>query len=90
MTTCHSPASCPSERSSPVPAYDPRQRTAFAVIAAALWIAISHATGAPIPFSLGGGILTGVIVFIIGYGLRRLIFDRRRLSPVLGQPPQRR
>jgi hypothetical protein len=24
-------------------------------------------------FSLGGGILIGVIVFIIGYGLRRLI-----------------
>jgi hypothetical protein len=48
-----------------------------AVIAAALWIAISYATGGPTLFSLGGGILIGVIVFIIGYGLRRLIFDRR-------------
>jgi hypothetical protein len=49
-----------------------------AVICAALWIAISYATGGPTLFSLGGGILLGVIVFIIGYGLRRLIFDRRR------------
>ena len=48
-----------------------------AVIAAALWIAISYATGGPTLFSLGGGVLIGVIVFIIGYGLRRLIFDRR-------------
>jgi hypothetical protein len=28
-------------------------------------------------FSLGGGILVGLIVFIIGYGVR-LSFDRRR------------
>jgi hypothetical protein len=49
-----------------------------AVVCAALWIAISYATGGPTLFSLGGGILLGVIVFIIGYGLRRLIFDRRR------------
>ena len=48
-----------------------------AVICAALWIAISYATGGSTLFSLGGGILIGVIVFIIGYGLR-LIFDRRR------------
>ena len=61
-----------------------------AVIAAALWIAISYTTGGPTLFSLGGGILIGVIVFIIGYGIRRLISDRRRPSPDLGQPPQRR
>jgi hypothetical protein len=48
-----------------------------AVICAALWITISYATGAPTLFSLGGGILVGVIVFIIGYGLRRQIFDHR-------------
>jgi hypothetical protein len=41
-------------------------------------MAISFATAAPTLFSLGGGILTGVIVFIIGYGLRRPIFDGRR------------
>ena len=50
-----------------------------AVICAALWIAISYATGGPALFSLGGGILIGAIVFIIGYGLRRLITDRRTL-----------
>ena len=49
----------------------------YAVICAALWIAISYAAGGPTLFSLGGGILIGVIVFIIGYGLRRLVFDRR-------------
>jgi hypothetical protein len=49
-----------------------------AVVCAALWVAISYATGGPTPFSLGGGILLGVIVFVIGYGLRQLISDRRR------------
>jgi hypothetical protein len=48
-----------------------------AVICAALWIAISYATGGPTLFSLGGGILLGVIVFIVGYGLRRLILDHQ-------------
>jgi hypothetical protein len=47
------------------------------VICAALWIAICYATGLPTMFSLGGGILAGLVVFIIGYGLR-LIFDRPR------------
>lgn len=42
-----------------------------AVLCAALWIGISFATGGPALFALGGGILVGVIVFIIGYGLRR-------------------
>jgi hypothetical protein len=48
-----------------------------AVICAALWIAISYATGGTTMFSLGGGILVGVIAFIICYGLR-LMFERRR------------
>jgi hypothetical protein len=61
----------------------------YAVICAALWIAISYATGGPARFSLRGGILIGMIAFIVGYGLRRLIFDRRRPSPDLGHPPQR-
>ncbi len=61
-----------------------------AVICAALWIAISYVTGGSTLFSLGGGILIGVIVFIIGYGLRWLMFDHRRPSPDLGQPPQLR
>ena len=59
-----------------------------AVIAAALWIAISYATGGPTLFSLGGGILLGVIVFIIADGVRRLVLNHRRSSPDLGQPPQ--
>jgi hypothetical protein len=46
-----------------------------AVICAVLWIGISSATGAPALFSLGGGILVGLIVFLIGYGLRRLMLD---------------
>jgi hypothetical protein len=48
-----------------------------AVICTALWITISYATGGPTLFSLGGGMLIGVIVFIIGYGLGRMILDRR-------------
>jgi hypothetical protein len=49
-----------------------------AVICASLWITISYATGGPTLFSLGGGILLGVIVFIIGYGLQRAKISRRR------------
>jgi hypothetical protein len=47
-----------------------------AVICAVLWIAISYATGGSTLFALGGGILVGVIAFLIGYGIRQ-IFDRR-------------
>lgn len=49
-----------------------------AAICAVLWIAISYATGGPTLFALGGGILVGLVAFIIGYGLRLLISDRRR------------
>jgi hypothetical protein len=51
-----------------------------AVIAALLWIVISFATGGTVFFSLGGGILLGVIVFIVGYGFRRLVLDAREPS----------
>jgi len=51
-----------------------------AAIAALLWIIISFATGGPVLFSLGGGILLGVVVFVIGYGFRRLVLDRRRAA----------
>jgi hypothetical protein len=60
-----------------------------AAVAAALWIAISYATGGSTLFSVGGGILIGVIVFVIGYGLRRLITGRLRHTPDPGQPSQR-
>jgi len=49
-----------------------------AVIAAALWIIISFATGGPVVFSLVGGIACGVVVFIIGYAIR-LVIGRRRV-----------
>jgi hypothetical protein len=48
-----------------------------AVLCAVLWIVISYATGGSTLFSLGGGIVVGVIAFIIGYGFRQ-IFSRRR------------
>ena len=51
-----------------------------AAIAALLWIIISFATGGAVLFSLGGGIALGVVVFIIGYGFRRLVIDRRRAA----------
>lgn len=52
-----------------------------ASIAAVLWIVISFATGGTALFSVGGGVLVGVIVFIIGYGFRRLVLDRRKPAP---------
>jgi hypothetical protein len=77
----------PADNGTPLAASSggPRQflRTALggvllpAVICAVLWIVISYATGASTLFALGGGILVGVIAFIIGYGFRQ-IFGRRR------------
>jgi hypothetical protein len=61
-----------------------------AIVCAALWIGISYATGGSTPYALGGGVLVGVIAFLIGYGLRRLIFDHRGPGPDVGQPPQPR
>ena len=49
-----------------------------ALICAAIWIIISFATGGTVLFSLGGGVLLGVVVFLVGYAFRRLIIDRRR------------
>jgi hypothetical protein len=49
-----------------------------ALICAVLWIIISFATGGTVLFSLGGGTLLGVIVFIVGYAFRRLVFDHRK------------
>ena len=51
-----------------------------AAIAALLWIIISFATGAPVLFSLGGGIACGVVVFIIGSGIRWLVADRHKAA----------
>ena len=49
-----------------------------AAIAALIWIVISLVTGAGVLFAVGGGILVGVVVLIIGYGFRRLIWERRK------------
>jgi len=49
-----------------------------ASISAAIWIIISFATGGTVLFSLGGGILLGIVAFIVGYAFRRLVLDRRR------------
>jgi hypothetical protein len=47
-------------------------------ICALIWIVISFATGATALFALGGGVAAGVVVFIIGYGFRVLVFERRK------------
>lgn len=47
---------------------------------ALIWIIISFATGGSVLFSLGGGIALGVIAYIIGYAIRRLVLDRRKAA----------
>ena len=47
---------------------------------ALIWIIISFATGGSVLFSLGGGIALGVIAYIIGYAIRRLVVDRRKAA----------
>lgn len=62
-----------------------------AAIAATLWIIISFATGGKVLFSLGGGILCGVVVFIIGYSFRRLVLKRHKAAsadPELSATPR--
>jgi hypothetical protein len=51
-----------------------------ALICALLWIIISFATGGSVLFSLGGGVLLFVVVFIVGYGFRRLVLHRRKTA----------
>ncbi len=49
-----------------------------AAVSAAIWLVISLATGAGAAFAVGGGFLCGVVVFILGYGFRRLFMAQRR------------
>ena len=49
------------------------------MVAALLWIIISLATGGTILFALIGGILVGIVAFLIGFGFR-VFFDRRAHS----------
>jgi hypothetical protein len=47
-----------------------------ATISAVIWIVISAVTGAPVAFVIVGAILCGLVVFVIGYSLRRLLIHR--------------
>jgi hypothetical protein len=47
---------------------------------ALIWIIISFATGGTVLFSLGGGIALGVIAYILGYAIRRLVLDRGKTA----------
>ena len=52
-----------------------------AVIGTVIWIVITFATGGKATFALVGGILCGIVIFIIGYAFRRLFFQRHKQSP---------
>ena len=47
---------------------------------ALIWIIISFATGGTVLFSLGGGIALGVIAYVIGCAIRRLVLDRGKAA----------
>jgi hypothetical protein len=46
-----------------------------AILSAVIWIVISAVTGGPAAFVIVGGILCGLVVFVIGYSFRRLAFQ---------------
>jgi hypothetical protein len=43
-----------------------------ATISAVIWIVISAFTGAPATFVILGAIICGLVVFLVGYGIRRV------------------
>jgi hypothetical protein len=43
-----------------------------ATISAAIWIVISMLTGGPAAFVILGAILCGLVVFVVGYSIRRV------------------
>lgn len=45
-------------------------------IAALIWIVVSLATGSTVLFA-AWGLVIGVVVFVVGYGFRRLVLERR-------------
>jgi hypothetical protein len=47
-----------------------------ATISVVIWIVISAITGGSAAFVILGGIVCGLVVFVLGYGFRRLIFHR--------------
>jgi hypothetical protein len=47
-----------------------------ATISAVIWIVISAFTGAPAAFVILGAILCGLVVFVVGYSIRRVAIHR--------------
>jgi VIT1/CCC1 family predicted Fe2+/Mn2+ transporter len=47
-----------------------------ATISALIWIAISAFTGDPAAFVILGAILCGLVVFVVGYSIRRVAVHR--------------
>jgi hypothetical protein len=47
-----------------------------AMISAVIWIVISALTGGPVAFVILGAILCGLIVFVVGYSIRRVAVHR--------------
>ena len=43
-----------------------------AIISAVIWIVISAFTGGPAAFVILGAILCGLVVFVVGYSIRRV------------------
>jgi len=49
---------------------------ASAAISAVIWIVISAFTGSPAAFVIFGAILCGLVVFVVGYSIRRVAIHR--------------
>jgi hypothetical protein len=49
-----------------------------AIISAVIWILISAFTGGPAEFVILGGLLCGLVVFVLGYSIRRVVLHRHR------------
>jgi hypothetical protein len=47
-----------------------------AAVSAVIWIVISTLTGGPAAFVILGAILCGLVVFVVGYGVRRAVIHR--------------
>lgn len=47
-----------------------------AAISAVIWLMISAFTGGPAAFVILGAILCGFVVFVVGYGIRRVAIHR--------------
>ena len=49
---------------------------ASAAVSAVIWIVISAFTGSPAAFVIFGAILCGLVVFVVGYSIRRVAIHR--------------